>query len=126
MQAPGPWCKGGWARTGCRAMTLAGRAQLLLIGAAIVAALQSSSAGMALLLVVLGAGGIRFAQAAALAIGMNIGTTMTGLLAAAGGSRAMRQTAAANLMFNLGTAALAFPLLDLVSPLLHGTALGAG
>ena len=104
--------------------TIAGRGQLVLAGAAIVAALQSSSAGMAVLLVVLGSGGIGFAQAAALAIGMNIGTTMTGLLAAAGGSRAMRQTALGNLIFNIGTAAMAFPLLDLVAPLLHGTALG--
>lgn len=101
-----------------------GRAQLVLTGAVVVAVLQSSSAGMALLLVVLGAGVISFAQAAALAIGMNIGTTLTAILAALGGSRAMRQTALANLIFNACTAALAFPLLGVVSPLLHGTALG--
>lgn len=104
--------------------TLAGRAVLVAAGVVLVTVLQSSSAGMALLLVLLGAGGISFGQAAALAIGMNIGTTLTALLAAAGGSRAMRQTALGNLLFNTGTAALAFPLLDLVSPLLHDTALG--
>ncbi|MFU8833821.1 MAG: Na/Pi cotransporter family protein [Roseovarius sp.] len=97
---------------------------LLLMGAGIVALIQSSSAAMALVLVLLGAGAIGFAQAAALVIGFNMGTTATGLLASLGGARAMRMTAVANLMFNIGTAALAFPLLDLVAPLLHGTWLG--
>jgi phosphate:Na+ symporter len=104
---------------------LAGRIALVMIGFVIVQIVQSSSAGMAMALVFLGAGAISFAQAAALVIGLNIGTTLTALLAAIGGGRAARQTAYANLLFNLGTAALAFPFLDLVSPVLHGTALGA-
>ena len=104
--------------------TWTGRAVLVLGGVAIVTVMQSSSAAMALMLVLLGAGGISFAQAAALLIGMNIGTTLTALLSSVGGSRAMRQTALGNLLFNAGTALLAFPILDLVSPLLHGTALG--
>ncbi|MGX0877404.1 phosphate:Na+ symporter [Roseovarius sp. MBR-154] len=102
-----------------------GRLSLVLIGLLLVAMIQSSSAGMALVLVLLGSGAVNFAQAAALVIGFNIGTTVTGLLAALGGARAMRLTAVANLMFNIGTAALAFPLLDLVAPLLHGTRAGA-
>ncbi|MGX0901589.1 phosphate:Na+ symporter [Roseovarius sp. MBR-79] len=101
-----------------------GRLLLILMGAGIVALIQSSSAAMALVLVLLGAGALGFAQAAALVIGFNMGTTATGLLASLGGGRAMRMTALANLLFNLGTAALAFPLLDLVAPLLHGTWLG--
>ncbi|MBC7132166.1 MAG: Na/Pi cotransporter family protein [Roseovarius sp.] len=102
-----------------------GRLLLMMMGAGIVALIQSSSAGMALVLVLLGAGAVNFVQAAALVIGFNLGTTATGLLASLGGGRAMRMTAMANLLFNLGTAALAFPLLDLVAPVLHGTWLGA-
>jgi phosphate:Na+ symporter len=101
------------------------RLVLVLMGAGIVALIQSSSAGMALVLVLLGAGAVGFGQAAALVIGFNMGTTATGLLASLGGGRAMRMTALANLLFNLGTAVIAFPLLDLVAPLLHGTWLGA-
>ena len=102
-----------------------GRIVLVLIGAGIVALIQSSSTALALVLVLLGAGALGFAQAAALVIGFNMGTTATGLLAALGGGRAMRMTALANLLFNIGTAVLALPLLDLVAPLLHGTRMGA-
>lgn len=101
-----------------------GRLQLVILGFVVVVVVQSSSAGVAMALVLLGGGAISFAQAAAMVIGMNLGTTLTALLAALGGARAMRQTALANVLFNLGTAVLAFPLLDAVSPLLHGTALG--
>lgn len=101
-----------------------GRVVLVLIGLVVVTVTQSSTAGMALLLVLLGAGAVSFAQAAAMLIGMNIGTTFTAVLSAVGGSRAMRQAALGNLLFNAGTAVLAFPLLDWLAPLLHGTALG--
>ncbi|PKQ13681.1 MAG: Na/Pi cotransporter family protein [Alphaproteobacteria bacterium HGW-Alphaproteobacteria-1] len=101
-----------------------GRLLLVLMGVGIVALIQSSSAAMALVLVLLGAGALGFAQAAALVIGFNMGTTATGLLASLGGGRAMRMASLANLLFNIGTGALAFPLLDLVAPVLHGTWLG--
>lgn len=100
------------------------RLMLVLAGAGLVALIQSSSAAMAMALVLTGAGALGFGQGAALVIGFNIGTTATGLLAALGGGRAMRMTALANLLFNLGTAVLAFPLLDLVTPLLDGPASG--
>jgi phosphate:Na+ symporter len=102
-----------------------GRLLLVLIGTGIVALIQSSSTGLALVLVLLGAGALEFAQAAALVIGFNMGTTATGLLAALGGGRAMRMTALANLLFNVGTATLAFPLLGLVASVLHGAWPGA-
>ncbi len=101
-----------------------GRLMLIGLGFALVSVVQSSSAGMAITLVLLGGGAITFAQAAAITIGLNIGTTITALLAALGGGRAMRQTALANLLFNVVTAALAFPLLDGLAPLLHATAAG--
>lgn len=101
-----------------------GRLALVLIGVVLVTLMQSSTAGITLALVLLGTQAITFAQAAAMVIGMNVGTTFTGLLAAIGGARAVRMTALANLLFNIGTAALAFPLLGLVAPLLHATPLG--
>ena len=102
----------------------AGRLALVALGFVLAALMQSSSAGVALALVLLGAGAISFAQGAALVIGMNIGTTLTGLLASLGGGVDMRRTALANLVFNLVSAVVAFPLLDLIEPALHGTALG--
>lgn len=106
------------------ANTWTGRLMLVLLGFAIVQLLQSSSAGLAMTLVFLGAGAITFVQAAALVIGLSLGTTVTAILAALGTGRAARQTGYANLLFNLGCAAVAFPLLDLVGPLLHSTPLG--
>jgi len=96
------------------------RLLLVLIGMAVVVVVQSSSVGLAMVLVLLGGGAMTFAQAAAMVIGLNIGTTFTAILASIGGSRAMRQTAVAHLLFKLGTAALVFPFLDLVTPALSG------
>lgn len=100
-----------------------GRLAIVGMGIVLVTLTQSSSAGIALTLVLLGAGSISFEQAAALVIGLNVGTTFTAVIASLGGSRPMRLTGIGNLVFNIGTAALAFPLLDLVGPLLHGTGL---
>lgn len=105
--------------------TWPGRLLLAGLGLVLVAVIQSSSAGMALALVLLGSGSISFAQAAALTIGFDLGTTFKGFLAAAGGARPMRLTAVANTLFNLGTAAMALALLELVVPALRATALGS-
>ena len=105
---------------------LLGDLQLVLLGLAVTVVMQSSSAAMAVALVLLGAGGISFEQAAAMVIGMNLGTTVTAILASVGGSVTMRQTALANLLFNAGTALLAYPLLVLGAPLLTQAAGVAG
>lgn len=105
--------------------TLLGRFELLLLGAALTAITQSSSAGVASALVLLGSGAIGFVQAAALVIGMDIGTTVTALLATVGGSRAMRQTGMAHVAYNVVTGAVAFVLLGLVAlPVRDGLAGG--
>jgi phosphate:Na+ symporter len=98
--------------------SLAGRLQLLLVGVAVVVVIQSSSAGVAMALVLLQAGSISFAQAAAVVIGMDIGTTATGVIAAMGGSSAMRRTAAAHVACNLVTGLIAFAALGAVAPVL--------
>lgn len=94
-----------------------GRLALIGIGLTVTMILQSSSAAMALALVLLGSGALTLPQAAAMVIGMNLGTTGTGLLASLGGSRPMRMTAYANSLFNLGTAVVAFPMLALMPTL---------
>ncbi|MFT7592796.1 MAG: phosphate:Na+ symporter [Paracoccaceae bacterium] len=91
--------------------TVLGLLALVGIGLAVTVLIQSSSAAVALALVMLQSGAISLTQAAAIVVGMNIGTTFTAILASVGGSRAMRQTAVANLAFNLATSAMAFPLL---------------
>ncbi len=99
------------------------RLQLLGMGIAITILTQSSSAGVAAALVLLGAGTLSFDQAAAIVIGMNIGSTTTAVMASIGGSVAMRQAALANLLFNIATGVLAFLLLDLLVPLLRDSVL---
>lgn len=101
-----------------------GRFLMVLLGLGLAAIMHSSSAGVAMALVFLGTGTISFQQAAAAVIGMDLGTTLTGIMASAGGGVEMRRTALANLLFNLGTVALAFPVLDLLAPVLHATFLG--
>ncbi len=87
-----------------------GRFLLLLIGVAITVVTQSSSAGVATAMVALGAGAISFPQAAAMVIGMDVGTTFTAALATVGGSTAMRRTGFAHVIYNLLTGAMAFLL----------------
>ncbi|MFV0512846.1 MAG: Na/Pi cotransporter family protein [Jhaorihella sp.] len=99
---------------------VAGLLALAGIGLAVAALIQSSSAGVALVLVMLQSGAIALPQAAALVAGMNVGTTFTGLLASVGGSRAMRQTAIANLVFHLAIAVMALTFLALGSGALLG------
>lgn len=98
---------------------LSGWLALAGIGVVLVTVTQSSSAGVAMVLVLVGSGGVTVTQGAALVIGLNVGTTFTALLTAIGGSREVRMTGLANLVFNLVTAAMALPLLGLVAPLLR-------
>ncbi|RMX07932.1 Na/Pi cotransporter family protein [Corticibacter populi] len=87
------------------------RLVLVIIGIVMTVLLQASSAALAATLAALSSGTIDFAQAAALVIGQNIGTTATALLAAAGGSASAKRTALVHLLFNLGSAVLAFFIL---------------
>ena len=99
--------------------TWAGRLVMVAIGLVIVAIMQSSSAGIALTLILLGSGTLSFGQAAAMVVGMNVGTTLTGFLASLGGGSEMQRAALANLLFNLISAMLAFPLIDVLVPQLY-------
>lgn len=99
--------------------TWAGRLMMAAIGLVLVAIMQSSSAGIALTLILLGAGTLSFGQAAAMVAGMNVGTTLTGFLASLGGGSEMQRAALANLLFNVVSAMLALPLINVLAPLLH-------
>lgn len=91
--------------------TLWGMVTLMGLGAGLTIVMQSSSAAMALALVMVQGGALDMMQALAIVIGMNVGTTFTAILASLGGSRPMRQTALANLVFNLVTSLVAFGVL---------------
>lgn len=93
--------------------TAAGRIQLVLIGMLITVITQSSSAGVAGALSALFAGAINFEQAAAMVIGMDIGTTATALIATIGRSTDSRRTGTSHFIFNL---CVAVGALLLISP----------
>ncbi len=86
---------------------------LLLVGLGVVTTvfLQSSSAAVATTLVALHGGGIDIVQAAALVIGQNVGTTVTAVLGAIGGTVAARRAAVAHTLFNVVTAVVAIVVL---------------
>lgn len=92
---------------------LGGRLALLGLGVVLTTVMQSSSAAMATVTTALHTGGIALPQAAALVIGVNLGTTVTAAIAAAGASLAAKRTALAHLLFNLVTGVAAFLLLPL-------------
>lgn len=79
----------------------------IVIGIAMTVIMQSSHATLILTLTALAAGQVSYENALALAIGSNIGTTITALLAAISASTSGRQLALAHLFFNLTTGALA-------------------
>lgn len=88
--------------------TILGRLLLVLLGIAITLVTQSSSAGIATAITAVHAGTISFPQAAALVIGMDVGTTATAALATMGGSTAVRRTGFAHVIYNVMTGIAAF------------------
>ena len=92
--------------------TFGGRFLLILIGIGITLVTQSSSAGVATALTAVHTGTITFSQAAAMVIGMDVGTTVTAAMATIGGSTDARQTGFAHVSYNLLTRACAFCFLS--------------
>jgi phosphate:Na+ symporter len=91
----------------------------LLIGTFLTVVIQSSSATMALTLIMTAQGWIPFEMAAAMVLGENVGTTITANLAAIIGNYKAKQTARAHLIFNLmgvfWMLILFYPFLKMVS-----------
>lgn len=87
------------------------RMLILLIGLALTALLQSSTAAVATALTALHTGTVNMEQAAALVVGAAIGTTLTGALVAIGGTIHAKRTALAYVLFNLAAGLIAIVLL---------------
>lgn len=96
--------------------TVAGRILLVLIGLLITLVTQSSSAGVATALVAVNTGAISLNQAAAMVIGMDVGTTATAALATIGGNVNAKRTGFAHVFYNTFSGTLAFALL---TPYMH-------
>ena len=73
----------------------------MIFGTVLTLVLQSSSATMALTLIMLNMGWIRFDMACAMVLGENIGTTITANIAAAVGNTPAKRAALAHTVFNL-------------------------
>ncbi|MDO9023219.1 Na/Pi symporter [Zwartia sp.] len=87
------------------------RLLVMLIGFAMTAILQSSSAAIATILTALDTGNINFDQAAALTVGAAIGTTLTGALLAIGATIHAKRTVLAHIIFNTFSGLIAIVLL---------------
>jgi phosphate:Na+ symporter len=86
---------------------LLGLVAYTLLGTAATVIMQSSHATMVLILTALAAGQITYENALALAIGANIGTTITAIIGSLGANFQGRRLALAHLIFNVATAAVA-------------------
>ena len=73
----------------------------LIFGTVLTLVLQSSSATMALTLIMLNMGWVRFDMACAMVLGENIGTTITANIAAAVGNTSAKRAALAHTVFNV-------------------------
>ncbi len=85
----------------------------VLVGAVVTAIVQSSAATMAITLMLFGMNipGFGFYQAAALAMGQNIGTTATALLGSMTGNRMSRRAAMAHMLFNVIGVVIILPVI---------------
>ncbi len=93
---------------------IAGLVVYSVIGAAATVIMQSSHATIVLTLTALAAGQISYENALALAIGANIGTTITAMIGALGANYQGKRLALAHLLFNVLTAGVA---LTFIAPL---------
>lgn len=79
---------------------LSGRAVLMVVGIAFTLITQSSTTGVISALTAMHSGLINFEQAAALVVGMNVGTTFTSAIATIGGNVHVRRTGFSHVIFN--------------------------
>jgi phosphate:Na+ symporter len=91
--------------------TWLGRAILVGLGIAVTLITHSSSAGVALALTAVSVGNITLSQAAALVIGMDVGTTVTAMMASIGGNVNAVRTGLSHVVFNVISAVGAILLL---------------
>ncbi len=101
-----------------------------LIGTVATVIMQSSHATMVLILTALAAGQISYENALALAIGANIGTTITAIIGSLGANFQGKRLALAHLIFNVLTAMVALvfisPLREVVDWISAGVGIASG
>ncbi|MCV2882977.1 Na/Pi cotransporter family protein [Actibacterium sp. XHP0104] len=97
-----------------------------LVGTAATVVMQSSHATMTLIITALAAGQISYENALALAIGANIGTTITAIIGALSANFQGKRLALAHLIFNAGTAAIALVLIGPIRMSVDMIAAGVG
>ena len=91
---------------------IAGLLIFTLVGILATVVMQSSHATMTLIITALAASQITYENALALAIGANVGTTVTAVLGALGANISGKRLAAAHLIFNLVTGVVALVLIQ--------------
>jgi phosphate:Na+ symporter len=96
------------------------------IGVLITLILQSSSAAMALILTALAVGQITYNNSLALAIGANVGTTITAILGSLTANVAGKRLAGAHLIFNLVTGLIALVFINQLGQLVNFISMEAG
>ena len=100
--------------------------QLCLFGFLVTLLTQSSAAGIAATMALLHIGAISLGQGLSLAVGMDMGTTITAVLASVGSSVGAKRTALANVVYNLFTTllglALILPYLSFIESYMPGAA----
>lgn len=87
----------------------------VLVGAAFTALIQSSSAATAIVIVLAGQGFLSLEAGIALALGANVGTCITAMLAAIGKPREALRAAAVHVLFNCAGVALWLGLIDVLA-----------
>ena len=98
---------------------LGGMLTAVLIGLLLTIILQASAATLTIALTAVAGGMVTLEIAAAIVIGANIGTTLTGIVAAINATPNARRLAAAHVFFNVVTAIVAFTLLSPLLKLIH-------
>ncbi len=94
----------------------------LLAGAGLTLLVQSSSATMGITIALSIQGLMPLPAALSIILGVNVGTTITAMLAAIGTSRAAKQTSAAHVLFNLIAVIIFYPLIPFCIPFIESTA----
>ncbi|MEK0161065.1 Na/Pi cotransporter family protein [Pseudoalteromonas piscicida] len=103
---------------------ISGMLTFLLVGMVMTTLTQSSSASIALTITAAASGMIGLYAAGAMVIGANVGTTSTSILASIGATSNAKRVAAAQVIFNVFTAMVAFAVLPVLFYLInHFTAL---
>jgi len=109
------------------AMTgFAGLMVYTLVGATATVVMQSSHATMVLIITALAAGQVSYENALALAIGANIGTTITAIIGSMTANYQGKRLALAHLIFNLVTAGVALMLISPIRDAVDWISAGVG